>query len=141
MEKRRFSTSVVTPICQRVVAPPALVAPQHFERADVEPEPVRVDDRLRQRRGVAEAEIEPLPGDRMDAVRGVAEKREARAHEIARQRQAERIGAARALELDRAEPMAEAALELHLEDEIVAAIELRRVVARAPSRPATSGCP
>ena len=81
---------------ERVVAPPALVAPQHLERADVEPEPVRVDDRLGQRRGVAKAEIEALPGDRMDAVRGVAEQREARPHEIARQRQAERIGAARA---------------------------------------------
>ncbi len=95
-----------------VVAPPHLVATQHFERADVEPEPVRVDDRLGERRRVAEAHVEPLPRDRMDAVRGVAEKREARSHEIARQRQAERIGGARPGKLDRAEPMPEAPFEL-----------------------------
>ena len=76
---------------------------------------MRVDDRLGERRRVAEAHVEPLPRDRMDAVRGVAEKREARAHEIARQRQPERIGGARAGKLDRAEPMPEAPLKLDQE--------------------------
>ena len=37
----------------------------------------RLDDRLGQRRDVAEAEIEALPGDRVDAVGGIAGEREA----------------------------------------------------------------
>ena len=47
--------------------------------------------------------IEPLPGDRMDHVRGVADQREPLGDERARHRQAERIGAARTGRLDLAE--------------------------------------
>ena len=82
----------------RVEAPPALVALQHVERADVLAEPVGLDHRLGQRRRILEAEIEALAGDRVDAVRGVADQREARRHEVARQRQAERPGARLALD-------------------------------------------
>ena len=77
----------------RVEAAPALVALEHVERADVLAEPVGLDDRFGKRRGILEAEIEALPGDRVDAVRGVAGQREARRDESARQRQAERPGA------------------------------------------------
>ena len=77
----------------RVEAPPALVALEHVERADILAEPVGLDDDLGQGGGILEAEIEALSGDRVDAVRGVAGKRDARRDEGARQRQAERPGA------------------------------------------------
>ena len=51
----------------------------------------------------------------MDHMRGVADQREALGDERARDRQAERIGAARPDDLDVAEPQAEAALELGVE--------------------------
>ena len=59
-----------------VEAPPALVALEHIGRADIEAEPRRVDDRLGQRRDIAQAHVEALPGDRMNDVRGVADQRE-----------------------------------------------------------------
>ena len=101
----------------RVEAPPALVALQHVERADILAEPVGLDDRFGQRRGILEAEIEALAGNRVDAVRGVARQREARPDEIARQRQPERPGARLVLDADLAELEAEAPLQLDLEDD------------------------
>ena len=74
----------------------------------------RLDDRLGERRHVAEAEIEALAGDRMDAVRGVAGEREARRDEGARQRQAERKGARLVDDAISPSSMAEAPLELGL---------------------------
>ena len=103
-----------------VEAAPALVALQHVERADVLAEAVGLDDRFGKRRGILEAEIEALPGDRVDAVRGVAGQREARRDEGARQRQAERPGARLVLDADLAELQAEALLELGLEQERIA---------------------
>ena len=107
-----------------VETPPALVALQHVERADVLAEPVGLDDRLGQRRGILEAEVQTLPGDRVDAVRGVAGQREARRDEGAGERQAERPGAGLALDADLAELQAEALFEFDFEDEVVAGDEL-----------------
>src|SRR5262249_26325480 len=109
---------------ERVVAPPALVAAQDFDRAEVEPEPRRLDHRLGKGRRVAEAQIEALPRDRMNAVRRVAEKRKARPHEVACERQPKRIGGARTVESDYPEPMPEAPLDLDQEHEVVAREEL-----------------
>src|SRR5690606_5003376 len=104
---------------ESVEAPPAFIAFKHGERADIEAEAVRLDDRLGERRDIAEAEIEALPGDRMDAVRGVAGECQARLHQRPRQRQAERGGARLADRLDAPEAMPEAPFELDLIDEAV----------------------
>ena len=91
-----------------VEAPPALIALEHVRRADIEPEPRGVGDRFGQRRDVAQAHVEALPGDRMNDVRGVADQRQPLGDEAARGEQAERKGAARAGDLDVAELQAEA---------------------------------
>ena len=59
-----------------VEAAPALVAVEQLRVAEIEAEPRALDQHLGERGGVAEAEIEALAGDRMDAVRGVADQRE-----------------------------------------------------------------
>ena len=56
---------------------PALIALQHVRRAEIEAEPRRIDDHFGQRRDVLQSHIEPLAGDRMDDVRGVADQRDA----------------------------------------------------------------
>ena len=61
---------------QSVERAPALVAVEQLRVAKVEAEPRAFDQHLRQRGGVAEAEVEPLAGDRMDGVRGVADQRQ-----------------------------------------------------------------
>ena len=94
---------------------PALIALEHRERAGIEPEPHRVDDHFGERGDVLEPHVEPLPGDRMDDVRGIADQREALGDEGARHRKAERKGAARADRRDLAEMQAEAAFELGVE--------------------------
>ena len=93
LENSRLSPSVIDAHLERVEPPPALVAFEHRGRADVEAEAIRLDDGLGQRRNVAEAEIEALAGDRVDAVGGIADQRQALGDEGARQRQAERKGA------------------------------------------------
>src|SRR3546814_18331621 len=45
--------------------------------AEVEPEPRTLDDHFGQRRDVAQAKVEPLPRDRVNAVRRVADERDA----------------------------------------------------------------
>jgi len=47
--------------------------------ADIEAEAARVDDDLGQRRDVADADIEPLAGDRVDHMRRLADQRQAAA--------------------------------------------------------------
>ena len=86
-----------------VEPPPALIAVEHGERAGIEAEPHGIDDHFGQRRHVLEPHIEPLPRDRMDHVRGVADQRDAFGDESARDRKAERKGAARANRRDLAE--------------------------------------
>ena len=95
-----------------VEAPPALVALEHVGAADVEAEARRIDHALGQRRDVAQAHVEPLPGDRVDHVRGVADQREPLGDEGARDEQAERIGAPWPDHLDVAQMKPEAPLEL-----------------------------
>ena len=55
---------------------PALVAGQQLLIAEVEAEPGALDQHLRQGRRIAIADIDPLPGDRMHAVGGVADQRQ-----------------------------------------------------------------
>ena len=58
-----------------VEAPRALVALEHVGASPgIEAEPHRFDDRLGQGRGVVQAEIEALPGDRVDDMGGVADQ-------------------------------------------------------------------
>ena len=79
-----------------------------------------VDHRLGQRRHVAIAEVEALARDRMDAVGGIADKRQARLDEAARHRQAEREGLRRVDHPHGAEAMAEAPLQFDGEGERIA---------------------
>ena len=85
---------------QRVERAPALVAVEQLRVAEVEPEPRALDQHLRQGRGVAKAEIEALPGDRVDAVRGVADQREPLGGDLRGMVKAERIGRARRQHVD-----------------------------------------
>ena len=80
-----------------VEAPPALIALQHRHRAEIEAEPRAVDHRFRQRRDIAQPHIQPLPRDRMDHMRGVADQRDALGDEARAQRtaRADRRGADR----------------------------------------------
>ena len=79
-----------------VEAAPARVAVEHVRRADVLAAAGAADHHLGQRRHVAQAEVQPLPGQRMDAVRRVADQRQPRAGAALRQREPERIAVARA---------------------------------------------
>ena len=119
LENSRFSTSVVTPIRNVSKRRQRLVALEHRERADIETEPIGVDDGLGERRDILEAEIEALAGNRMDAMRGIAGEREARRDEVAGQRQAEREGGAGLSDLVLRRACGRSAFEFVLEDEIV----------------------
>src|SRR3546814_7760875 len=44
--------------------------------AKIHPGSVRLDEHLRERGGIAEAEVEPLPRDRKDAVRRITDQRQ-----------------------------------------------------------------
>ena len=89
-----------------VEAAPALVAVEQLLVAEVEPEPRAFDQHLRQRRRVAIAEIDALAGDRVDAVRGVADQRQPVIGDPRRMVEAERIGRARREQRDLAEEAA-----------------------------------
>ena len=71
-----------------------------------------VGEHLGQRRDVAQPEVQPLPRQRVDAVRRVAGQRHPRQRPALGERQAERIGVALALERDVAEEVAEPRPEL-----------------------------
>ena len=122
MENSRFSPSVANAHRHGVEAPPALIALEHIRAAGIEPEPRRIDDRFGQRRDIAQAHVEPLPGDRMNDMRGIADQREPLGDERARGEQAERKGAARPDHLQLAEMQAEALFQL--------GVEFRRPAAR-----------
>src|SRR5690606_3877150 len=102
-----------------IEATPALVTPQDVERADLLAEPIRLHHYLGEGGGILEAEIEALPGDRVDAVRGIAREREARRHIVARQRQPERPGPAGGFDADFAQLQTEAELQFMFEDDLV----------------------
>ena len=68
-----------------------------------------------ERFGIAQPEIHALPGQRMHHMRRIADQRDALGDERARDIQSERIGTARAGELDVAEMQTEALLELRVE--------------------------
>src|SRR5262249_20913261 len=97
-----------------VEAPPPLIALQYVRGAEVEAKTRGIDDRLGKRRDVAQPEIKPLAGDRMDHVRRVADEREALGHERARNREPERMHPARTRNRDVAEMESEALLQLRM---------------------------
>src|SRR5439155_7542567 len=63
---------------EAVEASPALVALERFRAAGIESQPRCIDHRLRQGRDIAETQVQALPGDWMNRMRGVADKGEPR---------------------------------------------------------------
>ena len=96
MPNSRVSPSVAIGDHEGVEAAPALVAREQLRVAEIEPEPLALDQHLDQRRDVAEADIDALPRDRMDAVRGVADQREPVRRDLRGMVEAERIARPRA---------------------------------------------
>ena len=94
---------------QIVRPPPPLVAPQQVRRAQVLAAARRLDQQIGERHRIAEAQVEPLAGDRMDGVRRVAHQHEARIEVAMGVQRAERIAPAAADHAHRAEMAAEAA--------------------------------
>ena len=94
-----------------VEPPPALVAIEHVGLAEIHAEPRRIDHHFGQCRDILQAHIEPLPRDRMDHMRGVADQRQPLADEGARDEIAERKRARFVERLDLAEMQAKALLE------------------------------
>ena len=87
-----------------------------------------------QRGDVAQAEVQTLAGDRVHAVRRIADQREAVRHQRAGEMHVERPGSARARQRDGAQPIAEALLDLGQEAGIVERQDRARPVRRPPSR-------
>ena len=98
-----------------------------------------LDDRLGQRRDVAQAKIEPLPGERMDDMGGVADQRQPFGDEASRDLEAERKGLDPRGEADRAELSGEAQFELAHEDRPVRARAAPRRRRAARSRRCSTG--
>src|SRR5271156_4396182 len=96
-------------------APPAFVALEHIECADVEAEARRIEHDFRQRRHILEAEIEALTRDRMNAVRAVAGERKAVADIAPREMEFQRIGPAWAHDLCRTQMCPEPPRHLRIE--------------------------
>ena len=73
-----------------VEAARALVGLKRRRVARIEADPHALDDRLGQRRDVAQAEVEPLPRQRMDDVGGVGDQRQPLGDEAPREAERER---------------------------------------------------
>src|SRR4051812_3316225 len=121
----------------RVEAPPALVPLQDVWRADIEPERGRVGDAFGQRGNVANAEIEALPRDRVDDMRGVADEGQSVGDEGPGDLHRQRIGAAWPDGMHRAELQSEARLKLGVEAGIVESHQPLRLA--QPFRPDDGG--
>ena len=115
----RLRPSKVAADTVEVEAPPPLVAGERLRVAGVEPEADRVGDALGERGDVAEREVQSLAGDRMHAVRRIADEREPCRDVAARQMHLERPRLARAGERDLAELAAEPLFHLGEEALIV----------------------
>ena len=63
--------------------------------AQVQPQSFTLDQHLRQRRDVAQAQVQPLPRDRMDAVRGITDQRQPLRRDPRGMVEAQRIARAR----------------------------------------------
>ncbi len=79
-----------------VKPPPALVAFQNVDRADVFATALRLDHHLGECAHIAQAEVQPLARDGVDAMRRIAHERKAGGGEAFGERKGERIGEARA---------------------------------------------
>src|SRR5882724_5641311 len=91
--------------------------------------PRGIDDHFGQRRDVLQAHIEPLPRDRMNHMRGVADQRQPLADEGARDEIAERKGAGLVERLDLAEMQAKALLEFTVKFVVAEFNDARRLLA------------
>ena len=96
LENSRLSASVRRRQGKGIEPPPAFIAFQHVERADIPAQPRRIQQRFRQRRGIFQAQIQALAGDGMNAMGAIARQGKARPHKVARQMETQRIGPARA---------------------------------------------
>ena len=134
LENSRLSASKVAADSAEFEPAPALVALERGERADVEAEPGRVGDDLAQRGHVAQAEVQALAGDRVHAVRRIADEREAIGHHGPGEMHVERPGSARARQLDGAQAIVEARLDLGEKAGIVERQDRARPVGAPPSR-------
>ncbi len=89
-----------------------LVGGERSGRARIKAEPHLADDRLGERRDVAQAKVQPLPGDGMDDMGGVANQRKPPGDEAPGDLKAERKGFDARGKADRAEFRREAVFEL-----------------------------
>ena len=106
-ENRRFRR-IRGPGQRHVVeAAPALVTAQHLDVADVAAQARRIEQRFRERGNVLQTQIQPLPGQRVNAVRGIADQRKAGPDIFARQVKLQRIRPARRHGVERAQMRAE----------------------------------
>src|SRR5690606_36383536 len=100
----------------QIVEPaPVLVTREESRVAEVEPEPRAVDEYFGERCDVAKAKVEPLPRNRMDAVRCVADERDPVGHDLCAVVETERIGHPRRHQLHAAKQPASALFELGAE--------------------------
>ena len=105
-----------------------MVAVEQRRIAEIEPEPRAFDQHLGQRGDVAEAEIEALPGDRVDAVRGVTDQGEAAVGDPRGVVKTERVRRARRGHRDLAEKSAHRGLGFGGEIGVAQGQQPRRVV-------------
>ena len=123
---------------QDAVGPlPALVLLQHGWAADIEAEAERIDDAFDECGDAANAEVETLPGNRVDAAGRIARERQPLGEKALGQDKADRPAPARADEPDFAEEIAEAPFELLHEPGVVE--RQQRVRKPAPLGPDDGG--
>ena len=109
----------------------ALVAAQAGDRADVLPGGVAFDDQFGERGGIEQAEVDPLAGERMHDVCGIADQCQPRLHVVLRMLQPQREGHARPAPEHRPEPVAEGLAERMREAGIVERQQLACLLAPA----------
>ena len=121
-----------------VEPPPALIALEHVGLAEIDAEPRGIDDHFGKRRDILQAHIEPLAGDRVNHMRGVADQRQPLADEGARDEIAERKRARLVERLDLAEMQAKAPFEFAVKFLFAKCRRCARPRCAFRSRPATS---
>jgi hypothetical protein len=95
------------------------VALERVYLADIEPEPSCFDQHLGEGGNIAQAEIEALAGDWMDAMRHVASERRARRDIARRMMQRQRSASARSLDREPTERIVEPGLHFGRECRVV----------------------
>ena len=121
--------------------PPAFIALQRIQRADIAAQPRRIQQDFRQRRRVFQAQIQALPGDGMNAMGAIARQRKTRPHKVARQMEGQGIGPARPRRLWSRPDGAEAARQFGVEAVLVQRQQAPALWSWLPSIPARNDCP